>query len=192
MQSEHEKILHMVEEGTITAEEAQELLEAMEDQGFDSGTFDEDFDLPESLDSKKNWQRPFSISMVTAAIGGSLWLRTRRKSGPFSLISTVILLPLTFFAVLFAIVTYIAKDGPWLHIRVRSGEGDRISLSLPFPLNVLRGGLRMARSQIDDDEIGDKVDAVADLLEALETADPRDPVSIDVMDNGDSIQIYLG
>jgi len=192
MHSEHEKILHMVEQGTITAEEAQELLDAMEDYEDESGIDDLVYDVPEAFGSRQIWRRPFGISMVVATIGGSLLLRTRRATGLFTWFRGVVLLPLTLVAMLVAVVTYLSKDGPWLHVRVRSAERERISLSLPFPLHLIRGGLRMARSQISDNEIGEKMDAAAEFLEAVETSDLRDPLTIDVMDEGNNVQIFLG
>jgi len=192
MHSEHEKILHMVEQGTITAEEAQELLDAMEDYEDESGIDDLVYDVPEAFGSRQIWRRPFGISMVVATIGGSLLLRTRRATGLFTWFRGVVLLPLTLVAMLVAVVTYLSKDGPWLHVRVRSAERERISLSLPFPLHLIRGGLLMARSQISDNEIGEKMDAAAEFLEAVETSDLRDPLTIDVMDEGNNVQIFLG
>ncbi len=192
MQGEHEKILRMVEEGTITAEEAQELFDAIDDYDVDAGISEETYDVPEQLGSRQLWQRPFGISTVTATIGAGLLIRTRRSQGLFALVRGIVLLPLTIIAILVAVVTYLSKDGPWLHIRVRSDEGERISLTLPFPLHIARGGLRVARSQISDDEVGEKIDMAAEFLEAVESSNLRDPLTIDVMDEGNSVQIFLG
>ncbi len=192
MQGEYEKILRMVEEGTITAEEAQDLFDAMEEFEIESAIKDEPIDVPESLGSQHIWRRPFGISMIIATIGASLLFRTRRSTGLFSLLRGIVLIPVTLIAALVALITYLSKGGPWLHIRIRSAEGQRISLSLPFPLHVFRGGLRLVRSQISDDDVGEKLDAAADFLEAVETSDLRDPLTIDVMDEETNVQIFLG
>ncbi|MDX1413739.1 MAG: hypothetical protein R3293_06080 [Candidatus Promineifilaceae bacterium] len=192
MHDEHEKILHMVEEGTITAEEAQELLEAIDEKDGDSRPFYEDSDLARGVRFEKNWQKPFNISLVSAVIGGSIWYRFRKSRGLFSLISTVVFLPITLISLISAILIYISKDGPWLHIRVRSADGERIAVSLPFPQRVLQGGLRFARTQIDDKEVAENLDAFSELLDTIEDSELSDPVSIDIMDNGDNVQIYFG
>ena len=191
MQSEQDKILRMVEEGTISADEAQELFEAMEDSEADQDSGGESFAAPESSGSGEVWRRPFGFSLIVATIGGSLLFRTRRASGFTSLLRGVILIPITMLAATAALITYLSKGGPWLHIRIRSAEGKRVSVNLPFPLHILRGGLEMVRAKVSDDEIGEKIDMATEFLEAVETSRLADPISIDVMDEGNKVQIFL-
>jgi len=90
------------------------------------------------------------------------------------------------------LITYLSKDGPWLHIRVRSTDGEGVTINLPFPLHILRSGLQTVRGKISDDQIGEKIDIASEFIEALQTSDFHDPISIDVMDEGNNVQIFLG
>ena len=192
MKSESDKILGMLEEGTITDEEAQELLDAVEDStpppaGIESAGPPPDMDAVRSA-----WRIPFNISLIVMAISGSLLWRTRRAAGIARPFLRLLLLPVTLLAGLSAVILYLSKDGPWLHLRVREESGSRFAISLPFPLHLIRGGLRLAQSQIPDPEIQEKLDAAAEFLEAVETSDLQDPLTVDVRENGESVQIYIG
>lgn len=192
MQPEQEKIMRMVEEGTISAEEAKELLDAIE-QDFDEMRSDgEHFELGDELNSKEMWRRPFGLFMVISSIGGALLIRTRRSSGLASLMRGILLFPLTFISAFAAVLIYLSKDSPWLHIRVRSADQEKVTISLPFPLNIVRGGLQFISSQISDEEIGEKMDAATEFLEAVENTSLTDPVTIDIAEGGDSVQLFLG
>lgn len=192
MKSESDKILSMLEEGTITAEEADELLGAVEESGSAAEGFELSEPPPDMEQVRSTWRIPFNISLIVMAISGSLLWRTRRATGLGGLIRTLLLLPVTIVAGLSAAILYFSKNGPWLYLRVRSEDGDRFAVGLPFPLHLIRGGLRFAQSQVPDPEMGEKLDAAAEFLEAIETSDLQDPMTIDVKDEGDSVQIYLG
>ena len=191
MNGEKDKILKMLEEGTITAEEAEELLGAVEEDE-EPATISESYDGSNTPQFRSNWQQPFTISMLVLAASGFGLLKTGRSKGLIRLVGRILFLPATIVAALAAVVLYLSKDGPWLHMRIRSSDGDRFSFSLPFPLHILRGGLRLATSQAPDEETREKLDAAAEFLEAVESADISDPVTIDIQDEGDSIQIFLG
>jgi hypothetical protein len=130
--------------------------------------------------------------MLALLVSGSGLLQTRRSTGLPGLLRRFLFWPVTILAALTALITYLSKDGPWLHMRIRSADGDRIAISLPFPIHLLRGALRMATTQVPNEDAQEKLDAAVTFLEAVETADISDPVTIDVRDEGDNIQIFLG
>ena len=192
MKSESDKILGMLDEGTITAEEAQELLDAVEEAPPVLDDVDMAGTRPDMDEIRSAWRVPFNISLIVMGISGSLLWRTRRAAGIAGLFRRLLLLPVTLIAGLSAVLLYFSKDGPWLHVRVRQESGSRFAISLPFPLHLIRGGLRLAQSQIPDPEIQEKLDAAAEFLEAVETADLQDPLTVDVRENGESVQIFIG
>ena len=192
MKSENDKILGMLEEGTITAEEAQELLDAVEEAPPVQDDLDTADSRPDMYQIRSAWRVPFNISLIVMAISGSLIWRTRRAAGIAGLFRLLLLLPVTLIAGLSAVILYFSKDGPWLHMRVRSDDGDRFAISLPFPLHLARGGLRLAQSQVPDQEMREKIDAAADFLEAVETSDLQDPLTIDIREDGESVQFFIG
>lgn len=191
MNGEQDKILHMLQEGTISAEEAQSLLNAVEDSKGGEDSWDRPEDVGDHYKPRNNWQRPFGFFLVSTTFWGSLLIRSRKAAGFSSFIRILILFPLTFISAVGAWIIYISKDGPWLHLQFRSSENEKLSFSLPFPLNILRGGLQFVNSKIEDDEAGEKLNAASDLLEALEIADYENPVSIDIEEKGNNIQIYV-
>jgi hypothetical protein len=191
MKSESDKILSMLEEGTISASEAEEMLAALEDTAS-SSTPDPLDTAPDMARIRAGWRTPFNISLLVTAAGGSLLWRKRRASGFGKLFRDLILLPITILGALTAALYYFAKDGPWFHIRLRSAQGERFSFSLPFPLNLMRGALEFARTQADEEEVAEKLDMAAEFLREVEASDFRDPLTIDLKDEGDSVQIYLG
>ncbi len=192
MKSESDKILSMLEEGSITADEAQELLDAIEDTAYDQQAVGTTDSPPDMERIRSSWRIPFNISLVVMAISGSLLWRTRRAAGLLGLIRGLLLLPVTLIAGLSAAILYFSKDGPWVHLRVRSENNSRFALSLPFPIHWIRGGLRLAQSQVPDPEVGEMLDAAAEFLQALETSNLQDPVTIDIRDEGESVEIFLG
>jgi len=192
MDGERDKILKMLEEGTISAEEAEELLTVIEDDYDDPPAVDTSYDGPDMSQFRSYWRRPFTISMLVLLVSGSGLWQIRRSTGLPSLLRRFLFWPVTILAALTAAITYLSKDGPWLHMRIRSADGDRIAISLPFPLHLMRGALRVATEQASNEDMREKLDAAAAFLEAIETADISDPVTIDVRDEGDNVQIFLG
>jgi len=147
---------------------------------------------PDMEQIRSAWRVPFNISLIVTAISGSLLWRSRRASGLAKPILRLLLLPVTILGGLAALFIYISKDGPWLHLRVQEESGSRFAISLPFPLHLIRGALRFVQTQVPDQEAQEKLDAAADFLEAVEAADIQDPLTIDVREDGESVQIYLG
>jgi hypothetical protein len=190
MSSERDKILAMVEEGTISAEEANELLEAVE-QKENKTPQGPDFSWPDMPQRGQAWQRPFNISLLGAVTGGLLLLITRKASGFWSFIRLFVLWPLTLTAALIALITYFTKDSPWIHLRVKTHDGQDFAVSLPFPAEGLQKALRFAREQATDENVREKIDAAAEILAEMDTGDLKDPVVIDISDEGDSVQVFL-
>ena len=194
MSDEREKILAMVEEGTISAEEANELLEAIEDteetpvQQSDSLV---DFSWPEMPARGESWQRPFNLALFGTISGATLLLATRKSSGILRLIHTFIFWPLTIFAAIVAVVTFFSKDSPWLHVRVQSKDNPEFTISLPFPAEALQKALSVARSRAPNVDVQEKIDTAAEILAEMDTDDLKDPLVIDISDEGDSVQVYL-
>lgn len=192
MKSEEEKILSMVEEGAISADEAQELLNAIEEQQYAAWQPGEADAPPDMNYYRAHWQRPFGAALVTTGISASLLLRTR-KAGLFGrLFRLLVLWPVTIIGGLVTIITYLSKDAPWLHVRVRPEDGPKINISLPLPLQVARMGIEIARSNAPTPEVNEQLEAVSEFLSTIEDEGISDPLTIDVADDGTQVQVFIG
>ena len=191
MSNERDKILAMVEEGTISAEEANELLEAIEETRDQAPAATPDFNWPDMPRRGESWRRPFNLSLLGSIFGSILLLSTRKSTGFWGFMHRFILWPLTLTAVLIAIITYFTKDSPWLHVRIISDDKEEFTISLPFPASALQTALRIAREQAPNEDVREKIDAAAEILAEMDTGDLKDPVVIDISDEGDSVQVYL-
>ena len=188
MNGEREKILAMLEEGTISAAEAQELLEAIDvTDEMDA----KDFSWPEMPARGEAWRRPFNLALFGSIMGAVLLLATRKSGGLLRFLRLILLWPLTLFSAAAALVTYFTKDSPWIHVRVRSKDGTDFTVSLPFPASALHKAMDVIREQAPDPETQEKLDAAAEILAEMDTADLRNPLVIDISDEGDSVQVYL-
>ena len=188
MNGEREKILAMLEEGTISAAEAQELLEAID---VTAEMEAKDFSWPEMPARGEAWQRPFNLALFGSILGAVLLLATRKTGGLLRFLRLVLLWPLTLFSAAAALITYFSKDSPWVHVRVRSKDGKDFTVSLPFPASALHKAMDVIREQVPDQETQEKLDAAAEILAEMNASDLKNPLIIDISDEGDSVQVYL-
>ncbi len=190
MADEKEKILAMLEEGTITAAEAEELLAAIDESDAAEPAIPE-VSWPDMLDRGQAWRRPFNLSLFGSLIGGSLLLSTREASGFMRFLRIFIFWPFTLFAAAMALITYFTRESPWLHVRVQSEDSPTFSISLPFPAKAINQALRVARSRAPNADVQEKIDAAVELIAQMDTSNLKDPLVIDISDEGDSVQVYL-
>jgi hypothetical protein len=188
MNGEREKILAMLEEGTISAEEADELLEAIEETDEIERS---DFSWPDMPARGQAWRKPFNAALLGSIAGSILLLGTRKSGGLLRFVHNFILWPLTLFSAAAALITYFTRDSPWLHVRIHSKDGSEFTVSLPFPASTLDKALEAIREQVPDAETKEKLDAAAEMLADINTGDLGNPLVIDISDEGDSVQVYL-
>jgi hypothetical protein len=191
VKSENDKILSMLEEGTITAAEAEELLDAVAEENNISETTRLLGPRPDLAAVRSAWRLPFNISLLIMAFSASLLWRTRRAAGLARLLRALFLFPAALLSGLSALFLYLSQNGPWLYLRLRADDADRFALSLPFPLHWIRDSLRFVQTQLADQEAQQRLEAAAEFLEAVETSHVEDPLYIDLTEEGNSVEIYL-
>ncbi|NDJ75373.1 MAG: hypothetical protein GYB65_03865 [Chloroflexi bacterium] len=188
MDNERSKILQMVQDGTITAEEGSDLLAAF--------PTDESEPVERAIDSApttpsdtrqfpRPWQWPLGIGLTLAGVGNFL----RKDSGWLGK-------PLGWLMMgaggLTAIVGWQSRHTPWVHVRIEEKDGHRIALSLPLPLGLAQWGLNFARQYVDE-ETAEHLDIAAGLLEVLLSSPSDEPLSVEVDDDdGDHIRVFIG
>ncbi len=106
----------------------------------------------------------------------------------------VVVLIVAVLALLLAALTLWMATVPWLHVHVRDHAGHRIAISLPLPLRLVHWGLHLAHRFVHDEATA-QLDVAADLVEAMRAglrAPVGEPIAIDVDDNGERVQVYIG
>jgi hypothetical protein len=155
-QSVHEKILQMVESGTITAEEASRLLEVTEET---TSLSMEEVIEPRSADAvapaeplpaeysgppevwDSIWVYVFSGGAVLAALGAAFTIPIAQgniKAGWLGLT-----IPAMLLGTLLSVVTWWSRSSRWMHLRIQDEE-DTIKLCFPVPLGLVGASLRLA------------------------------------------------
>jgi len=140
-------------------------------------------------DTRHWWQVPFWIG-AALLIAGAFTLAGALSSGAICLV-LLCGLPLLLIGILAVIVAWFARNGPWVHIRVkhdRPGERD-INLSVPLDLGVV--AVRVAEPFVPQM----KNTGVDDVIMSMKDNVKKDqPLIIDVNDDedGEHVQVIVG
>ena len=213
------QILEMLEKGTITADEAAQLLEAIARGGSrpekrsppggeEEPSGRHSTPSPISVDpdqvtlasiqpDAKRWDRvrqiPFAVAIVLLVISGwGLYVVSGRADGQLTLGWVAVLL-LFMFSVLATAITLWMLRAPWIHVRIEERDGKRIAISLPLPLTLARWGLQIARSYVDERTAG-YLDTSTEFLKAMRQHPGKEsePLVVDIDEDGQRVQVYIG
>jgi hypothetical protein len=197
MSDEQDKVLSMLQNGTIDAEQANELLTAMETEDEEmviTAVTDASGDIPDMDRYRSFWVAPFVIlSAITTLL--AFWLRalsTNRKSRlPFGFL---IVFSLFLFSLGLTLLMYMSRKSTWVHIRVQEQGGSKIAISLPLPLSLASWALDYAREFVEGEAL-DNLDMAATAIAAAQESfnDPNaDPIMINVDDEDAHVQVFIG
>lgn len=192
MSDDQEHILRMVEEGTLSADEANEMLEALE-----TGEAQAAPSPARSLDTDtrtRPWQIPVVGGLFLTAIGGLglAQVARQRRSGPLGLVTRVGAGLAFFLGVLLTALGLWSRNAIWLHVRVEEADGPTVNVSLPLPLGLAERAVTFAREQADE-ETADRLDAAAAFLASIRRGGEREPFTIEVSEGEDTrVFVHLG
>lgn len=197
MSDERDKVLSMLEEGTIDAEQANELLEAMVPEDGEmvvTAVTDSSGDIPDMDKYRSFWIAPFVVlSAVTTLL--AFWLRalsTNRKSKlPFGFL---IVLSLFMFSLGLTVLMYLSRKSTWVHVRVQEKDGANIAISMPLPLSLASWAVDYAREFVEGEALDNLEMAATAIAAAQESfSDPSaDPIVINVDDEDAKVQVFIG
>jgi len=196
--NEAQQILQMLQEGKITADEASELLAALQPgnpppglgEGRGGGTL-----LPDLERFRRLSQIPFYVALGVLVLSG--WgLYAIYRHAEYRVTAGLVWMLIFFILVVGATaIAFWMRMAPWLHVRIQEGDGGkRIAISLPLPLALAGWGMNLARRFVKDEAVT-YLDTAAELLKAMKGSlgtSRADPIAIDVDDDGGRVQVYIG
>jgi hypothetical protein len=208
---ERKKILQMVEEGKITAEQAASLMRALDTDvdpaeveviqtGPARGMGSESqVHAPEFEQVKARARRLAMIPLwagVFITVLSAWALYTIQQNAGMNFWFYFMLLPLMLGVLLIALGAG-GRTSRWIYIDVdrrnaRRGDGPQhITLALPLPLGVLSWFFRTFGNSIHGMNRG-KVDGIIQMLEITKTSGEPLIVNVDDRDDGERVQIFIG
>ena len=209
---ERKKILQMVEEGKISAEQAASLMRALETDAYPAepeveviqtgaapGVSSEQVHAPEFEQVKARARRLAMIPLwagVFITVLSAWALYGIQQNAGMNFWFYLMLLPLMLGVLLIALGAG-GRTSRWIYIDVdrrnaRRGDGPRhITLALPLPLGVLSWFLRTFGNSIHGMNRG-KVDGIIQMLEITKTSGEPLIVNVDDRDDGERVQIFIG
>lgn len=193
------KILDMLRQGTISADDAEKLLTALGDEPL---TEDDDHQvviLPKG--ENQGITRNLDIPNVEGfwkyimAVGSGIFLL-------FGLLMTSIT---GFFALMcfgpFALAGFgiaalgmWSRDSHWLHVHVKEKDGNNIRISLPLPLGMAGWIMRLVQPVIRQ-RVGNvnlqKLDLASFITAMGDELSPENPIMVVVDDDDDQVLVYI-
>ncbi len=207
------KVLDMVEQGQISADEGLHLLNAMKKDSDQSGikengvqgevayvpNSDGEGDHPQIPEDemarmkrlKKWWILPFAVGLVITILG-AIWMYMGYTSAGFGFGFWLAWIPFL-LGIFIVAVSFQTNRSVWLHVRVKQKPGqspERISISLPLPLNLAKWFFSAFGSRIP----GLKEQPIGDISSILENLSPEEPFYVHVNDDedGEEVEVFIG
>lgn len=207
MDDSYLKVLQMIQDGTITAEEGERLLEALGERPAELPAPDRPADAPGPEEevvvrmvpqqappsgAPRWWRRAWVYVLaggVALLAAGGIWTGwlARGNAGLGWLGCTV---PLLILGTAVVLLAWWARVARWLHLRVRDGDKD-IRISIPLPLRLAAWVLRVIRPWVPQL----RETAVDELIMAMAEEPTRGNIlSVEVNDDEDDeeVKIYIG
>jgi hypothetical protein len=206
------RILEMLEKGTITADEAAKLLEAIaHDEGAtdtadataDAGDHEPIAVEPDQITlgsfepDAKRWNRfrqiPFAVAITVLVISAWGLYALYRQADARITFGWLAVLVLFLFSILATVVTFWMLRAPWMHVRIEERDGKRIAISLPLPLTLANWGLQIARRYVDE-QTAEYLDTSTEFLKVMRQGHGKEakPVMVDIDEDGQRVQVYIG
>ena len=209
------KVLDMVEQGQISAEEGLRLINAMDGQSeqpsestdYEASSADRELveikaeeaasrpQIPqEELDRVKHlkrwWVLPFAIGLLITTLG-AIWMYMGYSAKGFGFGFWLSWIPFL-LGIFITAVSYQSSHGVWLHVRIKQKPGEspqRIVISLPIPLGLTRWVVTTFGDRIP----GLKDQPVSEYSEILKSISPEDPFYVHVDEgNGEEVEVFIG
>ncbi|MGB3717367.1 MAG: hypothetical protein WA996_23335 [Candidatus Promineifilaceae bacterium] len=157
-----ERILEMLAGGTITAEEAEELLAVLAADDQSEPVTDEIVEAAEIQDAKPHspppdlsrfrrwWRIPLFIAVGTAIVSGAGLVLMYQSSEQVALLGFMCIWSLFIIALFVAVILLMARRSTWFYISVDEKDGHRFAFGMPMPLGLVNWSIKAARPFVPD------------------------------------------
>lgn len=210
------KILDMVEQGQISAEEGLQLIKVMdsgrkqpqnngtdtveaaievadvvpEQDGESAASRIPEDELQRMKRLKRWWVLPFGIGLLITTLG-AIWMYMGYTDNGFGFGFWLAWLPFL-LGILIVAVSFQTSRSVWLHVRVKQAPGsspERIAISLPIPLSITRWVFSTFGRKIP----GLKDQPIEEYSEILNNLSPESPFYVHVNDDdGEEVEVFIG
>lgn len=204
MSETRRQVLQLLQDGKITADQALELLAAMESPEQPGETAEEvltgDIIQPEPPPDmsrfRRFWQIPFVVSLGVLLIVG-LILRSMYQSSNGALsLGFICVWSIFILAFGLTVLAFMSRRSAWLHVRVQERNSHRIAISLPLPLGLAEWGVKLAQNFVHEPDEQNKLSMAGEFIaEARKNMSQpgADPFMVHVDDDdGDKVQVFIG
>lgn len=200
------KILDMVEEGAISAEEGLRLINAMKGsgkaekaqaeaevlpvRGHEYGPQMSDAERQRMNRLKRWWVLPFGIGLLVTTLG-AIWMYSAYGASGFGWGFWLAWIPFL-LGIFIVAVSFQTSRSVWVHVRVKQSPGEkpaRIAISLPMPVSLTRWFMRHFGRRIP----GLQDQPLEDYTEILDNLSPEEPFYVHVHgDDGEEVEVFIG
>lgn len=201
---EKKKILQMVENGKITAEEAMTLIKALEQipaedevkvieteagsrSAYDASEFDE-----VKARARKYASIPLGIG-VGITVLASYWMFALTQNANYGFWFFCAWFPLL-LGILLTALSAGGMNSRWLYVDINQEQGEwpqRITFGFPIPFGLVSWGVRNFGHRAKDAGQA-QIDAIAAALDASNSMNEPLIVNVDEGEGGERVQIYIG
>lgn len=199
-----ERILEMLAEGTITAEEAEELLAAISADDQVEPLSGAVIEAPEIQDAKPHspppdlsrfrrwWQIPLFIALGSAIVTGAGLILMYQSTEQIALLGFMCIWSIFLIAFFASLLLLLARRSTWFYIKVEEKDGSRFAFGMPMPLGLVNWSIKVASPFVPDKQAA-HLETASAFVSVMKDDPEVVPIVIDVDDeDGDKVQIYIG
>lgn len=199
------KILDMVDQGTISAEEGLRLINAMDGKNKAEkveaveGEVVSAGEAPPQISPeerrrmerlKRWWVLPFGIGLLITTLG-AIWMYTSYGASGFGWGFWLAWFPFI-FGIFVVAISFQTSRSVWLHVRIKQSPGEtpaRIAISLPVPVGLTRWFLRNFGGRIP----GLRDQPYEEYGDILNNLSPEEPFYVHVQEeDGEEVEVFIG
>ena len=199
-----ERILEMLAGGTITAEEAEELLAVLASVDQSEPVTGDIVGAVEIQDAKPHspppdlsrfrrlWRIPLFIAMGSAIVSGAGLTLMYQSSEQVALLGFMCIWSIFIIALFVAVLLLMGRRSTWFYINVEEKDGHQFTFGMPMPLGLVNWSIKVARPFVPDKQAAHLETANA-FVSVMKDDPEAAPIIIDVDDeDGDKVQVYIG